>query len=115
MLNDEVITTIQQITPGLMETAVIPGVSLAIIHANDIWQSQWGVMNTVTNQPVTSQTVFQAASLSKPVFASAVLQLVLNGQLNLDTPLITYLPAAEQEARPQRCPCCSHRLVLAWG
>lgn len=37
-------------------------------------------------------SVFQAASLSKPVFAYAVLRLAAQGKLDLDAPLLTYLP-----------------------
>lgn len=40
----------------------------------------------------TADSVFQAASLSKPVFAYAVLKLAQEGLLNLDTPLVSYLP-----------------------
>jgi len=39
-----------------------------------------------------AQPVFQAASLSKPVFAYAVIKLALQGRMDLDAPLVTYLP-----------------------
>jgi CubicO group peptidase (beta-lactamase class C family) len=91
------IENMQKIVPELMETAVILGVSVAIVQNGDIWQAQWGVSNATTERPVTAGTWFQAASLSKPVFAYATLQLALAGQLDLDKPLITYLPP-EQES-----------------
>lgn len=43
-------------------------------------------------QALDANSVFQAASLGKPVFAYAVLKLVEQGQLTLDTPLLHYLP-----------------------
>ena len=92
------IESLQNLVPNLMETAVIPGVSLAIVQKDAVWQAQWGVTNATTRQPVTADTWFQAASLSKPVFAYAALQLALAGQLDLDTPLITYLSPAQQSS-----------------
>lgn len=89
---------LQKVVPALMATAVIPGASLAIVAGNTIWHDHWGVMNATTNRPVTAKTAFQAASLSKPLFAYAVLQLVATHQLDLDTPLTTYLPMEMQTA-----------------
>lgn len=45
-----------------------------------------------SDSPLTPDSVFEAASLSKPVFAYAVLKLVQQGKMDLDTPVMQYLP-----------------------
>ncbi|MEW6731903.1 MAG: serine hydrolase [Acidobacteriota bacterium] len=63
----------------------VPGVSIAVINNNKIeWACGYGVKEAGSNDPVTTETLFQAASISKPVTAMAVLRLVQEGKLNLD-------------------------------
>jgi CubicO group peptidase (beta-lactamase class C family) len=77
----------------LLKAGRVPGISLAIIRDGKIVETKaLGVRDTSTRIPVDVNTVFEAASLSKPVFAYAVLQLVDAGQLSLDTPLSLYVP-----------------------
>jgi CubicO group peptidase (beta-lactamase class C family) len=79
--------------PELMKVADVPGISIAVIRDGKTFSlQQFGVRDTRTAQPVTGDTIFEAASLSKPVFAYAVLKLVDQGKLDLDTPLLKYLP-----------------------
>jgi CubicO group peptidase (beta-lactamase class C family) len=79
--------------PTLMQQADIPGLSIALVENRRIaWLRSFGTVDPTTNAPVTDQTRFSAASLSKPVFAYAVLQLVDQGKLDLDTPLTHYWP-----------------------
>jgi CubicO group peptidase (beta-lactamase class C family) len=62
-----------------------PGVSVAVINDGAIeWAKGYGVTETGTVTPVTAQTLFQAASISKPVAALAALRLVEQGKLSLD-------------------------------
>ncbi len=69
----------------------VPGVSIAVIHQGRIeWARGFGITRT-EGPPVTEQTLFQAASISKPVFALAVLHLVDAGKLNLDADVNDYL------------------------
>ena len=76
-----------------MKKSNVPGVSIALIqHGKTIWVHGFGVKEAGTSQPVTGETVFEAASLSKPVFAYGVLKLVDQGKLRLDVPLTIYLP-----------------------
>ena len=55
------------------------------------WQRTFGHTNATTRDPVTSDTVFQAASLSKPIFAYAVIKACAEGLLDLDAPLSEHL------------------------
>jgi CubicO group peptidase (beta-lactamase class C family) len=88
----EAIKELQKDVPDLMQKADIPGLSVALIRDGDlVWTGSYGVMNADTRQPVTSQTVFEAASLSKCVFTYGVLKLVDQGKLDLDVPLTKYL------------------------
>src|SRR3712207_1235711 len=68
-----------------MEKAGVPGVSVAVIRDFDIhWTRAYGVADVVSGAPVTPETLFQAASISKPVAAMAVLRAVQDGRLDLD-------------------------------
>jgi CubicO group peptidase (beta-lactamase class C family) len=55
------------------------------------WARGYGVTDADSGEPVTSETLFQAASISKPVAAMAALRLVEDGVLDLNTPVNTYL------------------------
>lgn len=77
----------------LMREGDVPGLSIVLISNGRIsWHRGFGVKNADTKAPISDNTVFEAASLSKPVFAYAVLKLVDSGKLELDKPLIDYLP-----------------------
>src|SRR5438445_13798498 len=61
-----------------------PGVSIAVINNFKIeWARGYGVRAVGSNEAVTSETLFQAASISKPVSAMAALRLVQLGKLSL--------------------------------
>jgi CubicO group peptidase (beta-lactamase class C family) len=63
----------------------VPGVSIALIDGFQIeWANSYGVLEAGSCHPVRKETAFQAASVSKPTTALAVLKLVDDGQLDLD-------------------------------
>ncbi|HUN62480.1 MAG TPA: serine hydrolase [Candidatus Sulfotelmatobacter sp.] len=87
------IAALQQQVPPLLKEAAIPGLSMALIRdGKTYWLGTFGVKDAKTGAPVADQTIFEAASLSKPVFAYGVLKLVDQRKLDLDTPLSQYLP-----------------------
>ena len=84
---------LSRMIPGLMDDAAVPGVQIAILRDGaPAWVGLFGLANATTGAPVTEASVFEAASLSKPVFAYAMLTLVDAGLMDLDTPVSTYLP-----------------------
>ncbi len=87
------ISSIEKLTPELMEELNVPGVSISIIQKNKIvYSNSFGVADANTETPVNDKTMFEACSMSKPVFAYLVLKLVEKGKLDLDKPLSNYLP-----------------------
>ncbi|MFT3701680.1 MAG: serine hydrolase domain-containing protein [Agriterribacter sp.] len=71
----------------------IPGASLAVIKGGRVIYSQtYGVSDLSSGIPVTSKTLFEAGSVTKPVFAFAVMRLIERGVLKLDQPLYESLP-----------------------
>jgi len=81
----------QTLAERMMQCAT-PGVSIAAIDEFDVaWSSSFGKLAVGAIEEVTSRTPFQAGSISKPVFALAVMKLVEAGTLALDTDVNTYL------------------------
>jgi CubicO group peptidase (beta-lactamase class C family) len=69
----------------------VPGISVALIHNGTLeWARGYGALKA-GGSPVTADTLFQAASISKPVTALAVLRLVDAGKINLDANANDYL------------------------
>ncbi|HEX6431233.1 MAG TPA: serine hydrolase, partial [Niastella sp.] len=76
----------------------IPGVTLALIKEGKlVYHKTYGVRNTMTGEKVDENTLFEAASITKPVFAFAVERLAERGVINLDKPLYEYLPYKDIE------------------
>lgn len=81
-----------------MKELGMPGLSIAVIRKGKIvYHRALGVTSMAAPDKVDKLSVFEAASLSKPVFAYLVLKMVDKGLLDLDKPLYQYLPFPEIE------------------
>jgi CubicO group peptidase (beta-lactamase class C family) len=94
--------------PKLMRETHVPGVSIAIMQHGEVsWTGGFGVSDVRTGREVTTRTAFEACSMSKPVLALIAMQLVQEGRLELDRPLVAYLGHDYLPDQPE------HRLITA--
>ena len=88
--------------PRLLASSRVPGLAVAVVSAGRVaWSRGFGVKSGTSGGRVDEHTVFEAGSVSKTVFAYAVLKLVEKGVLALDTPLTHYVPDRWIEGDPR--------------
>jgi len=76
---------VSQVISAAMQKHAVPGASVAVVEGCQIaWADGFGRRMATSDDPVQASTRFQAASISKPVTALAVLKLVEQGKLSLD-------------------------------
>jgi CubicO group peptidase (beta-lactamase class C family) len=104
-------TAIDQFMLERMKFFEIPGATLSLIKDNKIIYSQiYGVTNLNTKHPVTSRTLFEAGSITKLVFAFAVMRLYEKGKIDLDKPLHQYFPSPDIDDERYRLMTARHVL-----
>src|SRR3954462_1551252 len=70
----------------------VPGASLAILDGDEVGEAAYGVLNIRTGVEATTDSLFQIGSITKVWTATLVMQLVDEGKVDLDLPVVTYLP-----------------------
>ena len=96
-----------------MDSLALPGLSIVVINDNKIvYHKALGVANVDTKERINDNSIYEVASLSKPVFSYFVLKYVDQGLINLDTPLYKYMlyPDIEHDKRYQ---LITARMVLS--
>ncbi len=84
--------------PAQMERLHIPGVSFVLVQSGEIVLSRgYGSANLDTGSPISQTTVMRIGSVSKPFVATAVMQLVEQGKLDLNSDVNEYLSAFQLE------------------
>jgi CubicO group peptidase (beta-lactamase class C family) len=82
----------QERLDALADKHGVVGASLAIRHGDDTAEAATGVLNLRTQQPATTDSLFQIGSITKVWTATLVMQLVDEGLLDLDEPIAEHLP-----------------------
>ena len=85
-----------------MDSLNVKGISIAIINdAKVVYHCAFGIADISSMDTVNNQTLFQAASVSKPIFAFFVMRIVEKELLDLDTPLYKYFRYPDIEDDPR--------------
>jgi CubicO group peptidase (beta-lactamase class C family) len=78
-----------------------PGISAAaVLNGEEVWSEGFGMADLENSVPVTPQTLFRLASISKPITATAAMQLWEQGKLDIEAPIQKYCPAFPQKETP---------------
>jgi len=84
-----------------MSAQKIPGLSVSIVTGGELrFSGGYGQADVENEVPATAETVYRLASVSKPITAVAVMQLVEQGKLDLDAPVQKYVPSFPQKPWP---------------
>ena len=82
----------------------IPGLSAAVAASGSVSLSAgYGMADLENAVPAGPLTIYRLASVSKPLTATAVLQLAAKGKLDLDAPVQRYVPAYPEKQWPLTC------------
>lgn len=100
-LPPETIKKIEAVIASEMTREAIPGLSVAIAVDNQIrYAKGFGKSDLENSIPAKATTVYRTASIAKPMTATAVMQLVESGKLDLDAPIQKYCAAFPQKQWP---------------
>jgi len=92
-LDSAQVTKIETAIENTMKKLQLPGLAIGIIKDRQVVYSKgFGLAEVGTERLVTPQSVFQLGSVSKMMVGIAIMQLKEQGKIDLDAPVITYLP-----------------------
>lgn len=92
---DEPAAAIESLVADTIDTADIAGAAVAVVHDGEVVLSDgYGVTDDETDRPVEPTTPFRIASVTKPVVCTAIAEIVARGDVDVDTPVATYLDDA---------------------
>ncbi|QBD75941.1 class A beta-lactamase-related serine hydrolase [Ktedonosporobacter rubrisoli] len=101
------VAQLQTRVSALLAEYKIPSAVIGVLHNGEITELAVGSKNVLTQEPATTETIYQCGSMTKTWTALAFMQLVDEGKIDLDKPVRTYLPTftvADPEASAKVTP-----------
>jgi CubicO group peptidase (beta-lactamase class C family) len=83
----------------------VPGAVALIARGNQVQTAAVGLADVEHNVPAARDSIFRLASITKPIVAAAVMQLIDEGRIGLDDPVGDWLPELAPRTDPSRTPC----------
>lgn len=88
---------IHQAMRQLVQRGELTGAALAVNRGSvELWRGTWGWADCAQTQPVTGETLWQLASMTKPIAAVCALSLAERGLLELDVPVTAFCRSCMQ-------------------
>jgi serine beta-lactamase-like protein LACTB, mitochondrial len=92
---------VEKAASSFMATNSVPGISVAVVQDGAlVWSQGFGAADLENFVPATSSTLFRLGSVSKPITATAILELSERGKLDLDVEVQKYCPAFPKKEWP---------------
>jgi CubicO group peptidase (beta-lactamase class C family) len=92
-LDSATVATIEAAIEDMMQEFQVPGCAISVVQDGQMaYAKGFGVSDIGTDQPVTTQSVFHLASVSKTATVTGIMQLAAEGKIDLDAPVTDYLP-----------------------
>jgi CubicO group peptidase (beta-lactamase class C family) len=92
-LSTEGATAITTFLKSATDRGDVPGVVVAVVDRNGVlYHEAFGKSSTLRNTPMAKDTIFNMASMTKPVTSAAIMMLADEGTLKLDDDVAQYLP-----------------------
>src|ERR1700733_3322426 len=91
---NQAVSEIQKLAANQIEQDVVPGLAIAVVFQDQVvYAAGFGIRNVKTKEPVDADTVFQLASLSKPIGSTLVAELVGESKITWDSKISDLDPA----------------------
>lgn len=99
--SDEKRAQVEKVASSFMAANSVPGISIAVVQDGAlVWSQGFGMADLENFVPATATTLFRLGSISKPITATAILQLSEHGKLDLDADVQKYCPAFPKKEWP---------------
>jgi len=100
-LSPAAVAKVEKAITAFMSQNNVPGLSIAVVENGAlVWENGYGLADLENFVPAKAGTVYRLASVSKPITATAILQLYERGKIDLDAPIQKYCPAFPQKPWP---------------